>query len=184
MITLKEYAKKKNISYEAVRKQVNRYREDLGEHLYKKNRTQYLDEEGEAFLDQKRAANPIILLEHDKDDQIEELKRQNEQMKIKIMQLQEQIISRDEKVMELQEKLLLLTAKPVPDPEKHTEEEPEAASDLAQEEVTETISQPEAEMKEEIREAEEGKNIVNQQEHQEVLNMEEHKKKKWWQFWK
>ena len=49
MISLKDYAKKKNVSYEAVRKQVNRYRDELGDHLYKKDRTQYLDEEGEAF---------------------------------------------------------------------------------------------------------------------------------------
>ena len=112
MITLKEYAKKHGISYEAVRKQVNRYREDLGEHLYKVERTQYIDEDGEAFLDQKRASNPVVVIEHDKDEQIEELKKQNEALRAKVVQLQDMIISRDAKVMELQDRLLLLTTKP------------------------------------------------------------------------
>ncbi len=111
MITLKQYAQKKNVSYEAVRKQVARYREDLGEHLYKKNRTQYLDEEGEAFLDEKRASNPIVIVEHDKDEQIENLKSENEALKVKIMQLQDQIISRDDKILELSDKVLLLATK-------------------------------------------------------------------------
>ena len=44
MVTLKEYAEKKSISYEAVRKQVSRYREELGDHIKKEGRTQYLDD--------------------------------------------------------------------------------------------------------------------------------------------
>lgn len=104
MISLKDYAKKKNVSYEAVRKQVNRYRAELGDHLYRFERTQYLDEEGEAYLDRKRASNPVILIAHDKDAQIEELIQQNESLKIKVAELQEQVI-------QLQDRLLLLTAK-------------------------------------------------------------------------
>lgn len=118
MITLKDYAKKKNISYEAVRKQVNRYRDELGDHLYKKDRTQFLDEEGEAFLDQKRASNPVILVEHDKDEQIEELTQQNEILKIKIMELQDQLIKskdqlleRDQQLLDLKDQVYLLTIK-------------------------------------------------------------------------
>ncbi len=130
MISLKDYAKKKNVSYEAVRKQVNRYRDDLGNHLYKKDRTQYLDEEGEAFLDQKRASNPVVLVEYDKDEQIEELNRQNEALKIKVMELQDQLIKskdqlleRDQQLIELKDQLHLLTIKQ--ETEEDSQEEPE-----------------------------------------------------------
>ena len=54
MVSLKEYAKNKGVSYEAVRKQVNRYKDELKGHISKVNRTQYLDEEAVAFLDSKR----------------------------------------------------------------------------------------------------------------------------------
>ena len=167
MITLKDYAKKKNVSYEAVRKQVNRYRDELGDHLYKKDRTQYLDEEGEAFLDEKRASNPVILVEHDKDDQIEELNRQNEALKIKIMELQDQLIKskdqlleRDQQLIELKDQLYLLT----------TKSEPEEDSEDDQGE------DPEAET---------GENGADEQKQPDVQPLDEPKEeKKWWQFWK
>ena len=162
MISLKDYAKKKNVSYEAVRKQVNRYRDELGDHLYKKDRTQYLDEEGEAFLDQKRASNPVILVEHDKDEQIEELTHQNEALKIKIMELQDQLIKskdqlleRDQQLIELKDQLYLLTAKT---------EEAESEEDRAEEN---------------------GENEADEPKQPDVQPLDEPKpEKKWWQFWK
>lgn len=129
MITLKDYAEKKHISYEAVRKQVNRYRDELGDHLYKQGRTQFLDPEGEAFLDEKRASNPIVVMEHDKDDRIAELEAQNEALKVKVMQLQDLIISKDGMIIDLQGQLLLLSqpaeqeTKPVDDPAQTQQEE-------------------------------------------------------------
>lgn len=54
MISLKDYAKNKNVSYEAVRKQVNCYKTELERHIHKVNRTQYLDDEAVPFLDSKR----------------------------------------------------------------------------------------------------------------------------------
>lgn len=118
MITLKEYAKERGVSYEAVRKQVVRYRGELREHIVKKDRTQYLDDEGVALLDKKRASNPIIILEHDKDQQIETLKAQldaekekNGKLKDQIIILQNQKIEDTKQIGELREKLALLTVK-------------------------------------------------------------------------
>ena len=122
MLSLREYAEKQHVSYEAVRKQVARYREELGEHIIKQGRKQFLDDEAAAFLDEKRRGSPIIVLEKAKDDRIEELEAQNEALKAKVMQLQDQVIDRDAKVMELQEKLLLLTA---PEPEEDPEQQPD-----------------------------------------------------------
>lgn len=107
MVTIKEYAAKKNVSYEAVRKQVNRYRVELGEHLYKHGRTQYLDEEGEAFLDNKRLSNPVVLVEKNKDEQLDELQRENDSLRIKIMELQEQLLSSKDLLLDMTGKVAM-----------------------------------------------------------------------------
>lgn len=125
MITLKEYAKNNSISYEAVRKQVVRYKEELGEHLIKQDRTQYLDDIGVEFLDGKRAASPIIVMEHDKDRQLEELRAQlneekakNDRLKDQIILLQNQKIDDTKRIGELREKLALLTVQKTEEGEK------------------------------------------------------------------
>lgn len=107
MVTLKEYASKKNVSYEAVRKQVNRYRDELGEHLYKHGRTQYIDEEGEKFLDNKRLSNPVVLVEKNKDEQLDELQRENDNLRVKIMELQEQLLSSKDLLLDMTGKIAM-----------------------------------------------------------------------------
>jgi hypothetical protein len=111
MISLKDYAKSKAISYEAVRKQVNRYRAELKEHIIKKNRTQYLDEEAVAFLDKKRENNPVIVLQNDDREHIEQLEAENKKLLIKVAELQEAIIVKSDKIEQLQEANILLLEK-------------------------------------------------------------------------
>lgn len=84
VITLRDYAKQNNISYEAVRKQVVRYADELGDHIIKDGRQQFLDEEAVAFLDAKRQKNPVAIIQMDKDDQIESLERENKDLLLKI----------------------------------------------------------------------------------------------------
>lgn len=80
VITLRDYAKQNNISYEAVRKQVVRYADELGNHIIKDGRQQFLDEEAVAFLDAKRQKNPVAIIQQDKDEQIEALRREKENL--------------------------------------------------------------------------------------------------------
>lgn len=84
VMTLRDYAKKSNISYEAVRKQVVRYQEELAGHLIKDGRQQFLDEEAVAFLDAKRKKNPVAIYQMDKDAEIEDLRLEREQLLHKI----------------------------------------------------------------------------------------------------
>lgn len=100
MISLKDYAQKNRISYEAVRKQVNRYRNELGEHLIKKGRAQYLDETAEAFLDERRATNPIVIIESDKNERLEALENENTQLLIKIAAIQDELIRTKEQLLQ------------------------------------------------------------------------------------
>ena len=108
MVTLKEYASSKGCSYEAVRKQVNRYKKELDGHISKVGRTQYLDEDAVIFLDSKRASNPIIVLENGKDEEIRRLNEENKRLLIKIADLQEALLQEKDQVKELQEQKMKL----------------------------------------------------------------------------
>lgn len=112
MVSLKEYAKNKGVSYEAVRKQVNRYKDELKGHISKVNRTQYLDEEAVVFLDSKRAESPIIIMESGKDEEIQRLEMENKALLLKVAELQEALLKEKDQVKLLQnEKIELLEAK-------------------------------------------------------------------------
>ena len=83
VISLKDYAAQKNISYEAVRQQVVRYKDELEGHIIRDGRQQFLDEEAVLFLDAKRQKNPVAIIQQSKDEQIEELDNQVKQLLIK-----------------------------------------------------------------------------------------------------
>ena len=84
VISLKDYAAEKNISYEAVRQQVVRYKNELGSHVIKDGRQQFLDEEAVAFLDSKRQKNPVAIIQQSKDEAIASLREEREQLLRKI----------------------------------------------------------------------------------------------------
>jgi len=85
LLTIKEYAKKKNITYEAVRKQIQKYKDDeLKDHIIKKNKTQYLDEYAVDFLDNRRRESPVLLYQMEKDEQIETLRNEKEALLITV----------------------------------------------------------------------------------------------------
>lgn len=112
MISIKEYAKSKAITYEAVRKQVNRYKKELEAHIKLVNRTQYLDDEAVAFLDEKRDSNPIIIMQTDDKERIAQLESEKERLIIKITQLQDELLrERTEVKLLQQEKIALLEQK-------------------------------------------------------------------------
>ena len=112
MKSIKEYAKEKQVSYEAVRKQISRYKKELGNHIQKVGRTQYLDEEAEAFLNEKRNTSPVVLVQASKDEELEELRKEKEMLLLKIAELQDQLLREKDQVKSLQEdKILLLEQK-------------------------------------------------------------------------
>lgn len=100
VICIRDYAKSKGVSYEAVRKQVNRYKQELEGHIIVNNRTQYLDDEAVAFLDQKRAESPIIIMESAKDEELERLKAENELLKNQLLASQQDNIKVHKELLE------------------------------------------------------------------------------------
>ena len=108
MISIREYAKSKNVSYEAIRKQINRYKNELEGHISKVGRTQFLDDEAISFLDGKRAENPIIIMEADKDEELAMLRDENKKLLLKLTEVQEALLkAKDQTLLAEQQKLLL-----------------------------------------------------------------------------
>lgn len=91
MITIKEYAKQKGVSYEAIRKQIKRYEDELEGHLVKQNRFLMLDDEAVRFLDGKRSENPVIVYEQNKDEELEQLRHENKMLLIQMNTVQDQL---------------------------------------------------------------------------------------------
>lgn len=83
IISLKDYAEQKKVSYEAVRQQVIRYKNDLGSHIIRDGRQQFLDEDAVAFLDGKRQKNPVTVIQQDKNKRMEALEEQVKQLLLK-----------------------------------------------------------------------------------------------------
>lgn len=101
VITLRDYAKQSNISYEAVRKQVVRYQDELAGHLIRDGRQQFLDEEAVAFLDARRQKNPVAIIQMDKNEQIEQLESENKQLLLKLAAVQDALLTEKEKTAAL-----------------------------------------------------------------------------------
>lgn len=114
VITLRDYAKQNNISYEAVRKQVVRYQKELDGHLIKDGRQQFLDEEAVAFLDARRQKNPVAIIQIEKDEMIEQLKNENKQLLVALTSVQEALLAEKDKtealLAEKKEEISLLEA--------------------------------------------------------------------------
>ena len=102
-MTIKQYAESQNVTYEAVRKQIVGYGEELKDHIVRKGRTQYLDEWAVEFLTKRRRENPVILLSQDKDEAIELLKSQVETLRVQLMTAQNELLKEKDRIIELQD---------------------------------------------------------------------------------
>ena len=91
MISIKDYAKDNGITYEAVRQQVKRYQNELEGHIHQEGRTQFLDDIAVEILNEHRAKNPIAIYDSSKDEMIEQLKQEKENLLIKVAAQADQI---------------------------------------------------------------------------------------------
>lgn len=107
-ISLKSYAESHNISYEAVRQQVTRYRKELENHIIQDGRQQFLTEEAVAFLDEKRCKSPVVIIQEDLRDELETTKETLERLKFEYAKMEGQVELLDRKLSEKENKLLLI----------------------------------------------------------------------------
>lgn len=98
VITLRDYAKQNNISYEAVRKQVVRYQDELAGHLIRDGRQQFLDDEAVAFLDARRQKNPVAIIQIEKDEKIDQLEHENKILLQELATVQKALLNEKDKI--------------------------------------------------------------------------------------
>ena len=99
MITIQELAREQNVTYEAIRKSVARYKDELEGHTVKKNRKIYLDDEGADFLRSKRRESPLVIIDQNEKDELRAAREEADMLRAALLESQQ-------KVIQLQERLL------------------------------------------------------------------------------
>ena len=115
MITIKDYAKGRGISYEAARQQISRYMERevdgfrLADHISKVDRTQYLDDEAVSFLDGRRAKNPVVIQQEERDETIDRLRAEVDLLQKRLIAAQDEYrdLLKEKHAIEMREQGLL-----------------------------------------------------------------------------
>lgn len=115
-MTIKEYAQSRGVSYEAVAKQVRKFKEkELKKHIKYKGNLTMLDDYAMDFLDKHRQPRNVIIAASDTDTQAE-LERLHNQ----VHQLQAELLEQKSKVNALlEEKILLIEDKAKSDAEQN-----------------------------------------------------------------
>lgn len=98
---MKDLARQRGVSYEAVRSQVKRYAAELEGHTYQQGRVKYLDEWAVDYLDAKRSANPVVVYHADQQDELQDLREQNRQLLLQLADAQAMVIELQGKLLEI-----------------------------------------------------------------------------------
>ena len=101
-ITLAQYAENNHITYESVRQSVNRYRDQLGDHIFKQGRTQFLDEEAVKILDERRRLSPVVVVNEDRVAELESLRAEVDELRTKLIETQDKALALSEKYIALE----------------------------------------------------------------------------------
>lgn len=96
LVTLRQFAQEKKITYEAVRKQVVKYADELGDHIVTMDGVKYLDDFAQTFLSERRRMSPIVV-------KIEESQADNDEYQAQIDALKTQLLQAQQKVIQLQD---------------------------------------------------------------------------------
>ena len=110
MESIKNYAKARNISYEAARKQVKRYAAELEGHIRTQNRTQYLDNYAVELLDSHRQSSRLVIMQQDKDDELQQLRQENKALLQQVAALQDKLLTARENAVEAARQTAMLEA--------------------------------------------------------------------------
>lgn len=103
LVTIKQFAESQEISYEAVRKQINRYSDELSGHIIKQGRKSFLDKWAVEFLETKRRERPVVLASIERTEENEYLREQIEKLKTQLLSAQNELLREKERVINLQE---------------------------------------------------------------------------------
>lgn len=95
-MNLKEYSDTRNISYSAVRKQVQRFKGILGDNVTKEGKNLILNKKAVEILDFKQKKHVEV---KDKSKIIDQLKEENNTLKNKVISLQDELLISEKKLI-------------------------------------------------------------------------------------
>lgn len=168
MITIKDYARGRGISYEAARQQISRYMERevdgfrLADHISKVDRTQYLDDEAVSFLDGRRAKNPVIIQQEERDETIDRLRQRVDELQTRLLAAQDEYkaLLLEKHSIEMREQALLADKQKVDEmragfeaAEKHAEQAEQEREQAVEREKAAEEARKEAEAEKEAAQA-------------------------------
>lgn len=110
VMSIKDYARARKISYEAARQQVKRYADELAGHISRQNRTQYLDDYAVGLLDDHRQQSPIVIVNQDRDEEIERLRTENKALLQQIATLQDRLLTAQDSLLDASKQAAMLEA--------------------------------------------------------------------------
>lgn len=110
VMSIKDYARARKITYEAARQQVKRYEKELQGHIHRQNRTQYLDDYAVGLLDDHRQQNPVVVVNQDRDAELEKLRSENKTLLQQVAMLQDKLLTAQESAIEAAKQTVLLDA--------------------------------------------------------------------------
>lgn len=88
LMSIRDFAETQHISYEAVRKQVIRFKQDLRGHIVVSDRKQLLDEYAVDFLASHRKENPITVVQAEDLERLKELEQETADLKDQLIAAQ------------------------------------------------------------------------------------------------
>lgn len=100
MITIRDFATQEGISYEAARKQIARYAEDLKGHIIRDNRQRLLDDFAVDFLREHRRKNPVVIQQYDTTAELQQLKYEKEQLLLQLNSVQAQLVQAQQQLLD------------------------------------------------------------------------------------
>lgn len=110
MLSVKEYAKSRSVSPEAVRRQLIRYENELEGHIIIENRKRLLDDEAVAFLDKHRMPRNLVVEQSDRarKEEIDRLYDEIDRLKDELLKEKERFLMAKDQIIELQKEAAAL----------------------------------------------------------------------------
>lgn len=118
MLSFSDYATQRGVSYECVRRQVDKHKDALEGHIMSQYRTRFLDDYAVAYLDEHRSSSSAAIVSsreeiQSKTERNEQLESENKELLRKIALLQDQLLNLQEENkagIEARTQLKMLTA--------------------------------------------------------------------------
>ena len=103
MKTIRQIAEEQGVSYEAVRRQVSKYRKELKGHISTKGKTKYLDEYAAQFISNRRRESPVVVLQQDTSAELDDVRSELEVTKAELERMKTLMLQAQERIINLQD---------------------------------------------------------------------------------